>query len=390
MIIPLVKLNFKRMIVMKKSNKLIIISLVAVIAIYGTYKVVFAGNSEQKLVEKVKDKIQEQDISVNFDEDENKSKVKTVVKKVLKKITKPKSDEMVINDDEVEEEDCYRKVYIPGAEELCLDEEEDDYTIVSDGTIEGRKQALAQKAMEIREKAFGGKTVFDDPSLAPRVCKVTLFENIYTKSHQHDQYRILFCNDKEQVASRMDVQSGGIDSDNIEYIIPATYLPYSPSIVLSEDYKGTQTEEYWKRGSEFNPKKELPRDVDKVSKMVTDKLGNNTTVTSTRLLTVDGEISSNSLYEINVKNSDGNIEKYYIGAFAGDVVFSEEEFKLMLEHQNARGKIISGLSDEKWAKIEYSGKMDAYLDERVKRTEKEKKYFQELVEYDKSMSYIMK
>ncbi len=392
---PLAKLNLKRIIIMKKSNKLIMISLIATVAIYGTYKVVLANNnSEQKLAQKVSERINEQNTSNDLTQEGNDSKLEKVtkkVKKVLKKITKPKSDELVINDNEDEEEDCYRQVYIPGAQELCLDEEEDDYTIVSDGTREGRKQALTQKALEIKEKNFGGKSPIDDPSIGSRVCGITLFENLYTKSHQYDQYRILFCNNKGQVASMMNAESGGIDNDGIEYILPEDYKPYTPSIVISEDYKGMETEEELKKRSEFNSKKELPRDVGEVTEIIANKLENGTSIASTRLITVNNQIMPTlCFYEVNVKGSNGDIGKYYTGAFAGSVVFSEKEFKSMYDNQKAQQKVLDNLSSEQWHKLESSGKLDAYLDEKVPVSEKEKKYFQELDEYHKKMNYIQK
>ena len=356
---------------MKKNNKLIVISLVAVIAIYGTYKVVFAGSSEQKLVEKVNDRIDGQNISVDSDEDENKSKVKTVVKKVFKKVTKPKLDESPIDDD-AEDYDCYRVVHIPGAKELCLDEEEDDYTIISDGSRESRKQALGQKAMEIREKAFGGKTPFDNPSIGSRVCKVVLAEQLFTKSHQDDLYQIYFCDDKEQVASRMEIRSGGVDSENIEYMIPGSYLPYSPSIVLSEDYEGTQTEEEWKRESEFNPKDVIPRDTKISEKIVLDSIGD-AEIVSTRYTTFTEVPEGATFHEVTVRE-DGQLKKYYTGAFDSDVVFTEQELKAFKERGDKVQEIMDNLTGEEWSKLEASGKTQEFLGKFVTPTEKEDKY----------------
>ncbi len=357
---------------MKKNNKLIVISLVAVIAIYGTYKIAFANNLEHKLVEKVSERIENKSTGENFVQDKNESNVTKLAKKVLKKITKPKSDELVINDDEDEEENCYRQVYIPGAQELCLDEEEDDYTIVSDGTREGRKQALAQKALEIKEKNFGGKSPIDDPSIGSRVCKVVLAEQLFTKSHQGDLYQIYFCNDKEQVASVINVESGGIDSDGIEYILPMDYKSYAPSIVLSEDYRGMETEEELKKRNEFNSKDVIPRDTKISEKIVLDSIGD-AEIVSTRYTTFTDMPEGATFHEVTVRE-DGQLKKYYTGAFDSDVVFTEQELKAFKERVDKVQEIMDNLTGEEWSKLEISGKTQEFLGRFVTFTDKENKY----------------
>jgi len=356
---------------MNKKNK-IIISLVAVIAIYGVYKVAFANGTEQKLVEKVNSRIEKQDTDtdLDFSEEENETKIKTIAKKVLKKTQKDKSDELYIDDNDTEEDDCYRSVYIPDAKEICIDEDEENFFITSDGTTEGRKKAIAQKAIEIREEAFGGKTPFDNPEIGERVCKVVLAEQLFAKSHQGDIYQVYFCDDKEQVASRLDLRSGGIDSENIEYIMPATYLPYSPSITLSEDYKGPQTEEEWKKDSEFNAKKELPRDIKESEKVVLNEVGAGEVISS-RLIVLPSDMYA---HEVTLKSDDNQIKKYYVGSKKSNIVLNENEIKNFVRHHKEAQKVVDKLTSEQWNELVNSDKLSEYIAKYVHYSEKELKF----------------
>ncbi len=374
---------------MKKSNKLIVISLVATIAIYGTYKVVLAdNNSEQKLVQKISEKINEQNTSEDFTQEENKSKIKAIVKKVFKKkpTEKINMDEISLESEEFDDSNCSNPIHIPNADEIC--EKRYEYELISDGTIEGRKKSMMQKAIEIRDEAFGGESAYDNPEIGENVCKVVLAEQLYRKSGQGDLYNVFFCSNDEKFAGKMELRSGGIDSDGIEHVLASMYKPYSTSISLTSDYEGLKSADEIKQETEFIAEREIPRNIKKSEEIILGNVEDSTEVISSRLVARIDQIDEYALHEFEIKDVDGNIQKYYTGAFSGNVVFTKKEMDLLQKKVKARGVIIRNLSDKEWQRLESSGEMDSYLEERVGFSDKERRYYDELDEYYKNLNPI--
>lgn len=362
---------------MSKNYKMIAISLVTIMAIYGTYKYSNAKDVTDINIEVLESDIQEES---KISTEQNDSFVKKVMDKVINKksVKKININDISLEPDEFDDETCDNPVYIPDADEICVKKNEYNYTLISDGTSEGRKNALKQKAIEIRDEDFGGETPIDNPSVGAKVCKVVLAEQIYRNSGQWDLYHVFFCNNREQIAGKLEIRSGGIDSDGIEYIESTGYLPYAPSMTAS--ITPNITLEEMKKSSQFNAKKELPRNIEDSKKIVSDYIGNNNIV-SERLVTRFDDIDGySSFHEFNVEDIDGNINKYYVGAFGGNVVLSRKDMDLLEKHSKAAQKIVDQTPSKEWHKYDLiiPEKLDAYLAERIDYSNKEIEYYDNL------------
>ena len=363
---------------MKKNNKLIGISLVAVIAIYGIYEFSNAQTENNSVGVKKN----------NIKNEQNQSSMKKIVNNIKKKSVEKLGniDDISLESEEFDDSNCSNPVYIPDADEIC--EKRYEYELISDGTVEGRKKSMMQKAIEIRDEAFGGESTYDNPEIGENVCRVVLAEQLYRKSGQGDLYNVFFCSNDEKFAGKMELRSGGIDSDGIEHVLVSMYKPYSPSINLTSEYEGLKSADEIKQETEFSAGREIPRNIKKSEEIILGNVEDSAEVISSRLVARIDQLDEYTLHEFEIKDADGNVQKYYTGAFFGNVIFTKKEIDLLQKKVKAREVIIKNLSNKEWQRLESSGQMDSYLEERVGFSDKERQYYDELDEYYKNLNPI--